>query len=63
MLDERAAALYEDEVGEIRNLPEEHPDAWQWRYRGSFSQADRERMLDLIQDAAEAEQAEQLSLL
>lgn len=62
MLPQEAFELYLVEKGEPRNLPEGHPDAWQWNYRGSHVQRDRERMLDLIQDACEAE-AEQLSLL
>lgn len=61
MTDERAATLYEDEVGEIRNLPSDHPDAWMWTYRGSHVQRDRERLLDLLQTEAEAE-CEQLEL-
>jgi hypothetical protein len=60
MTDERAATLYEEEVGEIRNLPDGHPDAWMWSYKGTS--LERERLLDFFQAEAEAE-CEQMSLL
>lgn len=31
---------YEAEVGPVRNLPEDHPDRWQWDYRGSKDERD-----------------------
>lgn len=62
MLPSEAFELYLAEVGEVRNLPDSHPDAWQWAYRGSFSQAHREKLLDLIQNECEAVEAEQLTL-
>lgn len=43
MKDEELTAEYEKVVGHApRNLPEDHPDLWQWLYRGT--KEDREKL-------------------
>lgn len=35
-------------------LPDDHPDAWQWKYRGTKDE--REELLDRLSDAPPVEQ-------
>lgn len=38
---------YRKEVGrDARNLPEDHPDVWQWKYRGT--KAEQEELLERL---------------
>lgn len=38
---------YRDNVGrDPRNLPDDHPDRWQWEYRGT--REEREQLLDRL---------------
>lgn len=53
-------ALYEELMGQPPPL-DDSEGAWQWAYSGS--KAEREKLLEMIQEEAEAEQAEQLTLL
>jgi len=42
---------YRDEVGEPKELPADHPDRWQWEYRGTKAERERLRQeLDLVED-------------
>lgn len=60
MTDEKR--LYRESTGkEPRNLPDDHPDAWQWKYRGS--KAEREALmarLGLLPRAVEDEEQPQV---
>lgn len=50
---------YEENVGhEPHNLPEDHPDRWQWLYRGSREEREHllERLVELPQEAHEQEE-------
>jgi hypothetical protein len=51
-------AAYLEEVGPPKPAPEEF--AWQWAYRGLPSE--KELLVEMIQDEAEAEASEQMSL-
>lgn len=45
--DEKLAAEYEQEVGHPpRNLPDDHPDKWQWEYTGT--KAEREELRERL---------------
>jgi hypothetical protein len=47
MNDERTVEEYTRTVGhEPRNLPDDHPDVWQWLYRGTRD--DRERLRSFL---------------
>lgn len=59
--EQRAERLYRQELGEPRNLPDDHPDVWQWRYRGTPKE--REQLLEalgLVDDDVPASQEETL---
>lgn len=42
---------YREEVGEPRNLPDDHPDRWQWEYQGT--RAEKEDLLERLRDASQ----------
>lgn len=44
--EQRRERLYRAEVGEPHNLPDDHPDRWQWEYTGT--KAEREAMIDRL---------------
>lgn len=44
--EQRRERLYRAEVGDPRNLPDDHPDKWQWDYRGT--KAERETLLERL---------------
>lgn len=47
--------MYEEELGRPpRNLPDDHPDRWQWEYRGS--KEEREELLDRLSPELPVEQ-------
>jgi hypothetical protein len=58
----RSDDRYIAEIGEPRNLPDDHPDLWQWLYRGL--REERESLLAMLaeEDATVVEepQAERL---
>lgn len=46
---------YEDNVGKPpANLPDDHPDKWQWEYRGT--KAERELLLERLGVETQAEE-------
>lgn len=50
---------YEENVGhEPRNLPDDHPDRWQWFYRGTREEREHllERLVELPQEVHEQEE-------
>jgi hypothetical protein len=56
----RMRERYVENVGrEPGELPEDHPDRWQWEYRGQ-SPEDRERLANFFQKPVEKPQEEQL---
>ncbi len=47
MNDKRTVQAYTESVGhEPRNLPDDHPDVWQWLYRGTPEE--KQRALSLL---------------
>lgn len=54
--DEWLVLAYQRQVGkEPGRLPEDHPDAWQWEYRGTKAERDslrREMGLDVVDEPA-----------
>lgn len=55
---EREREAYEASLGRPpRNLPDDHPDAWQWKYTGAH--AERELLMELIEREAEETAPEQ----
>lgn len=56
MDEKRTVEAYESAVGhEPRNLPEDHPDLWQWLYRGT--PADKEKLAAWMDVRSETDDA------
>ena len=54
MRDDQVIAAYTRNVGhEPRNLPDDHPDLWQWLYRGGKEERARAMQLLGLVDADE----------
>lgn len=59
--DEELALAYQQELGrEPRNLPEDHPDRWQWEYRGRPEE--REGLFECLAGPSERAVVEQDAL-